>query len=113
MEKNDITNTREIYDTSYNTGSEKFQSVFITSLRPFSKWDELAQCDVLIHYLHKIMDTDFLDDEIVRNKIFNSLYSYSTHIIKDVEEFFGIMYLQALDIFLDKVVKVHLKYCKK
>jgi len=72
---------------------------------PFTIWDDLADSDVLIDYLRKFDDSIINTDIELKKKIFNSLYSYSSEIIPEVEQHFGEMFYNSLKIFLDRSEK--------
>jgi len=72
---------------------------------PITIWDELADSDVLIEYVRKFEDSVINNDIEVKKKIFNSLYSYSSEIIPELEQYFGEMFHNSLKVFLDRSEK--------
>jgi len=70
---------------------------------PFTIWDNLADSDILIEYVRKFDDSIINTNLELKKKIFNSLYSHSSEVLPEVEQYFGEMFYNSLKIFLDKV----------
>jgi hypothetical protein len=75
----------------------------INEILPVSMWDKMAESDVLIEYLRKFDDSIINTDVELRDKMINSLYSYSNEIIPEVEQYFAEQYYNSLKVFLDKI----------
>ena len=72
---------------------------------PFSIWDDLAYSDLLIEYVRKFDDSIINTDVELKKKIYTSMYSYSTEIIPEVEQYFSEKFYIALKKFLDRTEK--------
>ena len=70
--------------------------------KPFSVWDEMAETDILIEYMRRFVDSkDTMPD--IYASMMDSLYSYSTEFIPEVEQYYSEKLYTTLKYFLDKV----------
>ena len=75
------------------------------AILPHSIWDEMAESDVLIEYVRRFDNSIINTDIELKRKIFNSLYSHSSEVIPEAEEYFAEKYYNSLKVFLDRIEK--------
>lgn len=82
-------------------------------IEPFTIWDELAQTDILVDYMHKYEDSNINQSPELNATVLKSIYSYSTEPATEVEIFYGEKYYLCLKKFLDKTKKCREQIAKQ
>lgn len=89
--------------TPSNSINIRKKIVIGNEILPYTVWDEMAETDILIEYMRKYMDSGMSIDSKLKKSIFESLYSYSTEPIFEVEQYFAEKYYNSLTIFLERI----------
>ena len=72
-------------------------------VKPYRVWDALAESDVLIEYMRKFVDSNINTLPELRSDAYESLYTYSTEILPEVEQYYCEKLHLKLKYFLDRV----------
>jgi hypothetical protein len=74
----------------------------IINISPATIWDELAEADLLVELIRKFKNKEDTVSAEMLKYLYASLYSYSTEIEPEVEEYFTKKYMKSIQFFLDK-----------